>query len=223
MISARIRRREAAGLCLTVALLLAGCEALDQGDLSARTTASQAGAACASCHAYPLRDLHHQYHLFNADTLRIVKNVNGRITCVDCHADAMASQTHLLLDSICVDALKPSGWSSFDEQTDFRKCLQSNPLGRVDTLRQHRPVPMPPRPGEVPILEEWMTGMAHMNGRVDVKFDIRVSDTLLYPGGAEWNADALTCSAVACHEHAGHYRWAIPSQGLPGMRGHEAH
>lgn len=215
-ISAFIRGGGALAACVLFA-----CEALDQGDLNARATAAPAGPNCASCHPYPLNDIHHAYHLFQADTLRITKNINGRITCLDCHSSSMASREHLLLDSICIDALKPSGWSSIDESADFRACMAGNPLARVDTIRQHRPVPLPARPGEEPVLEEWMTSLAHLNNVVDVKFDPRVSDTLERPAGALWDASSLTCSAVACHEHHGHYRWASPSRGLPGLHGHE--
>ena len=209
------------GLCMAAGLLfLAACDRLDRQALTARTTAAAQGPDCAGCHRYPLLDSNHTFHLLDADTLRITKNINGRITCLDCHAGAMASGNHLLLDSICVDSLKPSGWSSIDEASDFRKCLNRNALARVDSIIQHRPVPLPERPGEAPLLTEWMTSLAHMNGTVDVEFDPRVDDTLEDPDGAAWDPEALTCSAVACHEHHGHYRWAAPSRGLTGLRGH---
>ena len=203
------------------ACLLAACDDLDRGELTARTTAPQAGPACASCHAYPLQDLHHAYHLLNADTLRITKNVNGRITCLDCHNSSMASQVHVLLDSICADDLLPSGWSSIDYPADFRTCMQDHPLFRVDSIRQNRPVPLPARPGGEPLLQEWMTGLAHMNGKVDVVFDHRVIDHANHPGEGAWNPELQTCSAIACHEKHGDYRWAAPSRGLPGLRGHD--
>jgi hypothetical protein len=209
-------------LCLGAAgaVCLLACDALDHEALTARTVSAPQGMTCSGCHAYPLMDMNHAYHLLNADTARISKNINGSITCLDCHRGSMASREFPILDSICADNLKPSGWSSLDEGEDFAKCLAKFPLARVDTIRQHRPVPLPERPGEVPLLQEWMTGVAHMNGTVDVEFDPRVSDTLESPAGAAWDPEAMTCSAVACHEHHGHYRWAVPSRGLTGLRGH---
>lgn len=201
-------------------VFLAACDRLDRQTLTARTIAAAEGPDCASCHRYPLLDSNHIFHLLDADTLRITKNINGRITCLDCHAGAMASRNHLLLDSICVDSLKPSGWSSLDEASDFRKCMGKHAPVRVDSIIQHRPVPLPERPGAAPLLTEWMTSLAHMNGTVDVEFDSRVDDTLEDRNGAAWEPEALTCSAVACHEHHGHYRWAAPSKGLTRLRGH---
>jgi hypothetical protein len=210
-------------LPLLGACVLAACEGLEHQDLTARASAPHAGPSCASCHSYPLRDVHHNYHLLNADTLRITKNVNGRITCLDCHNNAMVSRVHVILDSICVDFLKPTGWSSVDEQVDFQFCITFNPLTRVDTIRQNRPAPAPARPGDVPLLEEWMTGYAHMNGVVDVKFDPRVNHNEVGVAPAKWDPELLTCTTIACHEFHGEYRWAAPSKGFNGLREGEPH
>jgi hypothetical protein len=214
--------RTAAWIAAALALsLLAACDTLERGELTARNgAAAQQGPACSGCHAYPLLDSNHIFHLLLADTLRITKNINGKITCLDCHRGSMASEVFVLLDSICADSLKPSGWSSFDESEDFRKCMKKNALARVDSIRQNRPIPLAERPGPQPKVREWMTALAHMNGTVDVEFDPRVSDTLEDPNGASWEPEALTCSAVACHEHHGHYRFAAPSRGLTGLHGH---
>jgi hypothetical protein len=59
---------------------------------------------------------------------------------------------------------------------------------------------MPDRPGAFPDFQEYVTSLAHMNGKVDVAFDPRNSDTAKFNGNsASWNPKQETCSAVACH------------------------
>ncbi|HLP43054.1 MAG TPA: hypothetical protein VK465_16220, partial [Fibrobacteria bacterium] len=59
---------------LLLALALGGC--LEKDELTARSAAVTAapGPDCASCHAYPLHDLNHSFHLKVAEPM---KTVNG--------------------------------------------------------------------------------------------------------------------------------------------------
>jgi len=189
---------------------------MDSKELRAISTTAPVGPNCSSCHAYPLRDVHHSFHMFMIDSIGM-KTVNGSVTCVDCHNDAMRVASVSIVDTLFAD---PFGnlWSSYDfpANTDIR----TYPIGRIDTLVHHRPVPLPVQPGRIPLIQEWMTGLAHLNSQIDVLFDPRVSDTSRFAGQtAEYDVQQQTCSAVACHEREKPYRWAAPSQGLPGLTG----
>lgn len=206
---------------LLLALALGGC--LEKDELTARSAAVTAspGPDCASCHGYPLRDTNHLFHLFAAGPM---KTVNGSITCLDCHATSLASRPFSVIDSIFVDSLG-NEMSTYDSPRLARDSLR---FVRVDTVHHDRPVRASDRPGRVNELVEYVTSLAHMNGKVDVVFHPRVSDTVgKWPGRkAEFNPVRETCSAVACHPGSAndassspHWRFAAPSKGLPELVG----
>jgi hypothetical protein len=187
---------------------------VDPGSLTARAPGAQVGMGCSGCHPYPPSDDNHYTHLVLLSGEN-VKHVNGPITCLDCHAASLQYATVTVLDSLYRDS---AGfvWSS----VDFKGAHPPGNLVRVDTLVQHRPIPsnrLPPAEGG---LQEWVTGLAHMNGTVDVDFDATV-DNLKRFGGARagFNPKLETCSAVECHVHDAAYRFEACSKDLPGLEG----
>jgi hypothetical protein len=173
---------------------------------------------CASCHQYPVGGVNHQFHLLHADSL---KNGNGPITCLDCHSSSLAERDEIILDSVFTN-LKGKTFSSYDSgfNAAFRDSISRGRyvLSKVDTLVHHRPVPLEGPAQRITFLREWMTAGDHLNGVVDVKFDIRNSNVTRYKGGlAAFDPNQETCSAVACHTHDTPYRWPAPSKGLTGL------
>ena len=68
-------------------------------------------------------------------------------------------------------------------------------------------------------IQEYMTGLAHLNGTVDVEFDPKYSDPDRFGGAsAAFHPAEETCSAVSCHPTDGPYRFAAPRKGLPGLK-----
>jgi hypothetical protein len=199
----------------TALILACGDWKNDPDSLTARTSAAAVpGPDCSSCHAYVLNDSNHLFHFFKADSN---KSINGAVTCLDCHARSIAWKETPLPDSIFVDSFG-GFWSSLDYPKSA--AIRTYRLERIDTVRQHRPIPEKPEPGRIPAYREYATALAHMNGRVEVAFDPRVTDTSKYSGAsAAYNPSQETCSAVACHERQNPYRWAAPSKGLPGLKG----
>lgn len=194
---------------------LLGCTA-DKTELVQTTLAPQSAPNCASCHAYPPRDTNHVYHLFDVEGG--ITN-NRPITCLHCHNKSMLGKDIAFIDSIFLD---PNG-NEF-HALDFPDIpeIRNYPLLRLDTLVQNRPVELASSTGSPLALAEWMTGHAHMNGKVDVDFDKTSIDTARFQGqSAFFHPEKLTCSAMACHPSSGDYRWAIPSKGLPILKGDE--
>lgn len=214
----RVRRLPSAQtLCWLPVLLLgwAACTEFrtDPGDLTARGGPA-AGVNCAACHAYPLRDTNHIYHLYEPDS-----NITSDrpITCLNCHDRSLANRRVAYADSIFRD---PGGneFHALDFPDDAE--LRTFTLVRVDTLIKRRPVPAPERPGPSPEMQEWVTALAHLNGTVDVEFDSTSEDTGRFHGmRAVFNPAEQTCSSVDCHPNHGAYRWGIPSRGLPTLKG----
>jgi predicted CxxxxCH...CXXCH cytochrome family protein len=136
-----------------------------------------------------LRDGVHRYHL---ETAEGNKHLNGPITCLDCHAAAMRGREQVFLDTIFINAFDLEK-SSYDLPTSAS--IRQLPILRIDTLRQNRPLPLPHADSSL-ALAEWMTGLAHLNGRVDVAMDARNG------AAARFDIKAQTCSAVACHRNA---------------------
>jgi hypothetical protein len=196
---------------------LAGCGEvkMDSSELTARSASQQPGLDCASCHAYVLADSNHLFHLFGTTPNY---DINGPITCLECHATSIQSRPTAIYDSLFMDkdsilwhalefpVIPDSATMGDTLRRDFR-------LAEVDTLVRNVPVTVPARPGAAPRggLAEWMTGLAHMNGKVDVAFDPRVSDTAKFGGKkALYSPTQESCSAIACHP-SGEKEWGFPS------------
>lgn len=206
--------------------LLTGCGEwkADTAALTARTAEAAPGMDCASCHAYPLKDRNHDYHLFQAGGN---KDLNGEITCLDCHSHSIQSQFLTLYDSIYQDTSTGEKWRTLahpnpgDATTDG-KVIRSLTFIAVDTLHQNHPVPMPPRSGSVPLFQEYMTTLAHLNNTVDVSFDPGNSRPDRFNGdSAVYNPASETCSAVACHPGDKPYSWGSVAKGLPELVGED--
>jgi hypothetical protein len=211
-------RLAAAGL----GLVLSACLEQDfaPGSLTRRSPDAAAGYACDACHAYPLTDRNHDYHLTIASGDRLL---NGPITCLDCHARSVRSQVVVSIDSIYQDTAtgERSFTSLHPDPTDKNsegRIIRSLTLVQVDTLRQNHPIAQPARPGARPLFQEYITAMAHLNGVVDVAFDPGNSAPALYGGdSARFDPRQETCSAVACHPGGRDYRWDAPRKGLPRL------
>lgn len=186
--------------------------------LNSQTSSTVTNSNCASCHTYPVLGVNHQFHLFHADSLKLE---NGPITCLDCHNHSILSQNFVIHDSVYKN-LRGSLASAYDRTASpaFRDSLTKKlyTLVRVDTLIQHRPVPAPGTPDRISFLQEWVTSIDHLNGKVDVKFDPNDQDLVRFNGfAATYNPTLETCSAIKCHNSSTPYRWPAPSKGLDGL------
>lgn len=172
------------------------------------------GPDCASCHPYTLRDTNHVYHLFETDgSIRS----HRPITCLHCHNRSIAGRDTTYQDTVYAD---PEGNEFHSLDFPGIPGIRAYRLDRIEPLVRNRPVPMPSRPGLVPEMTEWMTALAHMNGKVDVDFDASSNDTSRFRGEkASFDPQAMTCSAMACHPGPGAYRWAVPSRNIPILKG----
>jgi hypothetical protein len=218
-----------------VLLALAACQdvRLDPEALTAKASVPVQAPNCASCHAYPPDEINHRYHLYQLTPLR---SINGKVTCLDCHSNSLASHVARFPDSIFADPFGTE-WSALDYPTDAD--IRKLPLLRVDTFTTNSPIFAPPRPGAGPVLEthvpvadrpsdrpafqEYITSLAHMNGSVDVVFHPRVSDTARFQGEvASFDPKMETCSAVACHPGGTGkpvWRFEAPLKGLTQLEG----
>lgn len=189
---------------------------MDSSSLRADSPIRPASPGCSACHPYSLQDPDHFTHLvYNGEVY--LKKVNGFISCLDCHRTAMQAAPEIVFDSLYQDS-QGTILSTVDSRGAFRQ--MPGILIRVDTLEHHRPVPLNDNVPQAGALREWVTGLAHMNGKVDVVFDPSVSDTARYQGArAEFNPKLETCSAVSCHLHDGPYRFQACSKGLPELSG----
>jgi hypothetical protein len=204
---------------------------------TAALTASTPGAVpaapdCASCHAYPLHDINHQYHLISANVNRnnlTFPQLNNVTTCMDCHFNSIRSFTFPHSDTVWFDSNGIEVFQHTDKDTPHVTVWRGwRPLpqfpvdtarGRflaqdIDSLifryaRQSKHVP-------------WRTGRAHDNGVVDVAMapnDVTSPDSL----STAYKPRDFSCSAVACHNQpAATYRFMDPSRGLsncPSLNG----
>ena len=209
------------GTCLS---WLAACGELkaDNAALTARTTAPLEGLDCAACHGYPLKDLNHGYHLFEAVGNR---DLNGAITCLDCHAQSLRSVAVVLFDSL-YETPEGERYGTVDNPNpgDTTKgapsfVIRSLPLVGIDTLLQNHPLAAAARAGARPAFQEYLTALAHLNQKVDVIFDPRISDTARFKGEpASYNPKQETCSAVACHPGNKPYSFGSVAKGLPELK-----
>lgn len=211
-------------IALVIALLLAACGnwKTDPATLTART-ASVAGMACNSCHAYPPQDSNHLYHLYQTVP---DKFANGAVTCLACHRNSLQARDVALPDTFFrnpdpdgdipyVSSLNAPITSPADT---FNASVRKWPIDSIVIRRQTHPIPRtgPPPSGDI---AEFMTGLAHLNGTVDVAFDPKHSDPARFGGmAATFNPKEETCSAVACHPGNDPYRFAAPRKGLPGLK-----
>ncbi|MDB5051238.1 MAG: hypothetical protein JWO30_4309 [Fibrobacteres bacterium] len=191
-------------ICLAygAALILACDGNLDSKDLTAVTAIPQAGPNCAGCHPYPDIDYQHYSHL-----LQIGRNHadNSPVTCLDCHATAIAFTESPIIDSIFLDSF---GDTLSLLNNPYDPSIHGYPMLRADTLRRQLPILMPARSGAMPGIREYVTALAHLNMVVDVAFDWRSSDTARFSGTfAGYDREEQTCSAVACHGGRRIYRW----------------
>jgi hypothetical protein len=193
---------------------------MDSSALTAHQSTLAQGPSCASCHGYPLKDINHNYHLFEAGSLKLI---NGPITCLDCHSTAMRFTEVTLRDTLYRDT-DGGRWSTLEypvlgSDPSIADTLRTFSLDSIVVLTQHRPIRMPARPGPQLKVWEYMTGLAHMNNTVDVVFASNVSTPEAFNGQrAVFNPTQETCSAVACHGNARTYRWAAPSKGLDSLQ-----
>lgn len=204
-------------LVLTAALFLSGClRILDTASLQAKSSTRPASPSCSACHPYSLQDWNHFTHLIYNEGV-FVKQANGFVTCLDCHSTSLESSTSILFDSLYQDSD-----GTIRSSVDFKGAFPVMPgaLIRVDTLVQHHPIPLNDKALGEHELREWMTGLAHLNGIIDVVFDATASDTGRFHGArAEFNPKLETCSAVSCHTKDGPYRFEACSKNLPGLVG----
>lgn len=216
---------------ISMAIAILACEPYPplkpQTNLIALTApeAAPVGPDCAQCHTYPLRDVHHGYHLVAYNTQHVQLDnplLNGHLTCLDCHFTSMASMAFPALDTIWVDA---------DGNVVSAPELPTDRILRVDTFTRYRPIPYGVRltgtaeerarridslaghAADIGEVLSWMTGLTHQNGKVEVSFPPNNS---LYPDsvGALYRPQDLSCSMVACHQNGDRYRWADPRKGL---------
>jgi hypothetical protein len=208
---------------IAACLALAACGEWknDAGELTARSASPAPGMACDACHAYPLLDKNHDYHLNTAPSNR---DLNGRITCLDCHGRSIRGVPVVVIDTLFRDTVTSEGsFTSANPDPLARNSeghiIRTQELARVDTLHQNHPVAQPGRPAAASGFQEYVTTLAHLNGTVDVAFDPRNSNPANWGGDtAFFNPKLETCSAVECHP-AGEkvYRWAADRKGLPEL------
>ncbi|MDQ3001625.1 MAG: hypothetical protein M3Y08_10235 [Fibrobacterota bacterium] len=213
-----LNRLAALGFCLCLGAC--GEWKMDSSELTARSSTPVMGPDCASCHGYPLKDLNHEYHLEKTAGNR---DLNGKISCMDCHSQSIRFREVVLLDSVYEEAsgeqyrtlIFPNPNDTSSDGNVIRRLL----LLEVDTLPQHQPVPAPDRPGAKPRFQEYITALAHMNEKVDVVFDSRNSMPGRFAGQqASYNPTQETCSAVACHPGDKPYSFGSVSKGLPILK-----
>ncbi len=183
-------------------------------ELTSANSIDQAGPNCASCHAYPLLDTNHVFHLFELDS----SLTNDRpITCLHCHVNSIAGHDTAFADSIFQDV----NGNRF-HALDFPdiQMIRDWPLVSIDTLYAYKPLFQPPRPGPPPEMLELQTSFAHLNGKVDVDFNETSNNPMAFEGReASYDPVEMTCSAVYCHPNDVAYRWARPSKNIPMENG----
>ncbi len=188
-----------------------------RSDLASTSPASPNTPDCSACHNYPLQDGNHHLHLLEEGGNRML---NGRITCADCHNTSVPSIPVMVLDTLFEDPATGTSYYSSEPHASISNGAWK--MISIDTLIQNHPITAHREKGPTPKILEWVTGIAHMNGTIDVVFDDRNSDTVRFHGErAHFNPARETCSAVACHPGYFPYRFAAPAKGLSFLGGNK--
>ncbi len=227
----RIAPLKAASTLFLIAIMLCGClEGIkpDAAALTASSTAPRMGPDCASCHAYPLHDVNHTYHLQSFNTREgvqgkfIYERKNGAIVCMDCHFGSIAHRNYNWYDTL---------WGTEGDVRATRDKLPNDPIYRIDSIPGFLPLPyaleratatsdqvdsLLDAAAKIGAVVSWLTAGNHFNGSVDVEFSPNiVLDTGL--ARTAYRARDLSCSAIECHNAPKKiYRWASKDKGLPG-------
>jgi hypothetical protein len=194
-------------LSLLAMISASGCDSIpglaaDPALAASSGSSSPASPDCASCHAYPLHDINHYYHLVSADPKRYRQGQPApeyAITCLDCHFNSLQHFAYRPSDSEWAYRPIPTLGSS---DTARGRAL----AGEIDSL-----IVRYARAGS---MAQWRTGFRHWNGKVDVAFppDNVTSSASL---GTAYNPRDLSCSTVECHKKpAAVYRWMSPRRGF---------
>jgi hypothetical protein len=218
-----------------------GCDAppglkADPAAILAQSQGPVTGPDCASCHAYPLQDVQHQYHLVAANVNRNNlghPELNGLTTCMDCHFNSVRSFGYIHSDTTWMDSngVEVEGHSS-----------PSDRVMKIENFPRWSPVPYAAtkaadgearaqeidsllfREARLGKLLAWMTARDHQDGRVQVTFSPNVL-TRPDPGSTAYRPADQSCSSVACHAtHEARYRWKDPARGLgncPSLDGND--
>lgn len=209
-------------------LLLGGCLKVLKPDVVGLTSAATTPASapnCSGCHAYPLHDVNHYYHLLAINPMSLTAGefkLNGRITCMDCHFESVAHFTFPFPETTWVD------------KDGFELPFKANPgdtIARITPHTRYHPVPADLQGGpltgaqvdtlmseaaRIGAVVSWLTGRKHMNGLADVAFppnNLKGPDT----STRGYRPRDLSCSAIACHSAPEvSYRWASKIRGLGG-------
>lgn len=209
---------------------LAACEfpprlTPDVGVLVGNSIIPSKSPDCASCHAYPPPDVHHMFHLFGPNAnfhVLDVSNLNGVVTCMDCHFNSVLHFSYIRLDSVWVDV---NGNESLVRKNSTDR------LARIQTYKRFKPMHSPAddstlgvalansldslihKSAETGALLQWMTSRAHNNGKVEVAFPPNaVTDEAALT--TAYHPQDFSCSSIACHTVQGLYRWPNPARGL---------
>ena len=201
--------------------------AADKLAMTGKSVAPADAPECASCHAYPPADLRHMFHLYgpNANTHVLeIPQLNGLVTCMDCHFTSIRHFSYGHQDTIWVDA------------TGKESRIRLNPtyrMLRIETFQLFRPLnsrASNPAQGEALAiaidsqmfrsnrkgeLMQWITDRTHNNGKLEVSFP---PNAVTHPESlaTAFRPRDASCSAVACHSVPGRYRWLNPEKGLSG-------
>lgn len=193
---------------------------------STGSAAPTAGPDCSSCHAYPLHDVNHNYHLMSANVNRNnlgQPELNNVTTCLDCHFNSIRHFSFVHSDTFWTDAAGEDIMQHTQPTDRIKEVLDwpgYRPLGYAgaDTSRGRFLAAeidsMIFRYARAGKMVQWRTARAHDNGIVDVSFppnDVTGPELL----AKAYNPKDLSCSAITCHNtRAATYRWMSPRLGL---------
>lgn len=179
---------------LTAGLLsLAGCDWLPRlapgDDLVRAGNPDPRAPSCAACHPFGPRDPNHLFHLFDKDVVeKMAKHadLNGDVTCLDCHAASVAG--------FPVGAgFRPVPAATVETGSPPATEAQVRALVAEYARRRESP--------------PWRTGRSHFDGTVQVEFTAN-EVAAGRPLASAYNPVGMTCSALACHESLSDtYRW----------------